>query len=239
MVNRFGIPNSATKYILFQRTECLTFPTRFLSSRLFRKIVPLSVYNRMVLLEAKLRNTRIKEMYLSGMEREYLSIRDFLPDNCSSILDVGCGMAGIDLFLNQHYLNSDIEFFLLDKTEIDESVYYMYTGKGAFYNSLDIANKILSENGVDSNKVHLLEADIENSIRIENNVDLVLSLISWGYHYPVSVYLDTVLNLLSEGGTLIIDIRKNTEGFDTVTQAFDTYRIIHESNKYYRVCARK
>jgi len=193
----------------------------------------------MVLLEAKLRNTRIKEMYLSGMEREYLSIRDFLPDNCSSILDVGCGMAGIDLFLNQHYLNSDIEFFLLDKTEIDESVYYMYTGKGAFYNSLDIANKILSENGVDSNKVHLLEADIENSIRIENNVDLVLSLISWGYHYPVSVYLDTVLNLLSEGGTLIIDIRKNTEGFDTVTQAFDTYRIIHESNKYYRVCARK
>lgn len=239
MANRYDIPNSATKYILFQRTRYLTFPTRILSSRVIRKVIPPSSYNRMVELEAKLRNTKVKAMYLSDMEREYLSIKEFLPNNCSSILDIGCGVAGIDLYLDQHYLNRGIDFFLLDKSKIEDSIYYMYKETGAFYNSLDIAKEILVDNGIDKNKVHLIETTEDHSIEIDKSVDLVLSLISWGFHYPVSVYLDNVYDLLNKGGTIIIDIRKNTDGLDIFTQTFSRYRIILESNKHFRVCATK
>jgi len=238
MSNRYEIPNSATKYILFQRTGHQTF-TKTLLYRGFRKLIPSFNYNCIVELEAKLRNKKVKWMYLIDMEREYSSIKKFLPDNCSRILDVGCGVAGIDLFLNQHYLNREIEFYLLDKTQIEENVYYMYEEKGAFYNSLGIAREILVNNGIDINKVHLIEATENNSIEIEKGVDLVISLISWGFHYPVSIYLEKVYDLLNGDGTLILDVRKNTDGLNLLSQRFGGYRVIIERGKYIRVCATK
>lgn len=238
MENRYEMPDSATKYILFQRTAYLTL-TKTLLFKVFRKLIPSLNYNRMVEFEAKLRSTKVKAMYLTDMEREYLSIKEFLPDNCSRILDIGCGVAGIDLFLNQHYLNREIEFLLLDKSRIEENIYYLYEVKGAFYNSLGIAREILVNSGIDEYRVHLIEATENNSIDIDKGVDLVLSLISWGYHYPVSTYLEKVYDLLKEGGTLILDVRKNTDGLDLLTQRFGGYRIILQTRKYLRVCATK
>ena len=76
-------------------------------------------------------------MYLSDMETEYSSIQNFSPKECSSILDIGCGVAGIDIFLNQHYLHQKVDFFLLDKTQIYRNVYCMFEENGVFYNSLN------------------------------------------------------------------------------------------------------
>lgn len=238
MEYKYEIPDSATKYILFQRTRCITL-TNILLFKVLRKLVPSFNYNRMVEFEAKLRSTKIKAMYLTVMESEYLSIKESLPDNCSRVLDIGCGVAGIDLFLNQHYLNSELEFFLLDKNRIEDNVYYDYEAKGAFYNSLGIAREILVNNGMDKNKVHLIEATTNNSIEIDEGIDLVLSLVSWGFHYPVSIYLDKVYDLLNEEGTLILDIRKNTDGLELLTQRFGGYRVILETSIYFRVCATK
>lgn len=235
---KYKIPDSAIKYILFQRTAYLIFTKSFLF-RIIRKIIPSFSYNRMVGFEAKLNSKKVKEMYLTDMEREYLSIKEFLPDNCLRILDIGCGIAGIDIFLNQHYLNRGVEFYLLDKSEVEDSIYYMYEKNGAFYNSLNTAKTTLVMNGVEKNNVHLVEATEKNDIDIDNDVDLVLSLISWGFHYPVSVYLEKVHNILNEGGALILDIRKNTDGLDLLTQKFSDSKIILETSKYIRVCAFK
>lgn len=42
-------------------------------------------------------------------------------------------------------------------------------------------------------------------------LDLVISLVSWGFHFPVSTYLDQVHDLLREGGRLILDLRKRKD----------------------------
>lgn len=42
--------------------------------------------------------------------------------------------------------------------------------------------------------------------------DLVVSLKSWGHHYPVSTYLPAVKRRLDVGGRLVIDIRAGTGG---------------------------
>jgi len=193
----------------------------------------------MVEVEAKIRSKKIIDSYFSDMKREYESFRDFLPANCSTILDIGCGIAGIDVFINEHYSLQGIECYLLDKSEVEDSVYYMFENKGAFYNSLGLAKATLVNNGVDENNVHLIEATENNDINIEKNVDLVLSLISWGYHYPVNTYLDKVHALLSKKGVLILDIRKGTDGLDLITKKFGEYRKILETNKYIRICAIK
>jgi len=234
----YEIPDSAAKYILFQRTTYITL-TNNIVLRLLRKLIPAFSYNSNIAIEALLRNNRIKSMYLRDMQREYLSIKEFLPTNCSIILDIGCGISGISLFLNRHYSNSKIQFYLLDKSIIEKNVYYFYNRKGAFYNSLEIAKEMLVNNGLHTDKVHLLEATNSNSIMIRKKVNLVISLLSWGFHYPIDTYLDRVYEILDVDGVLILDVRENTNGLHLLTDKFSDYKPILKKNKYLRVCVRK
>ena len=193
----------------------------------------------MIEIEAKIRSKKIIELYFRDMKSEYESFQNCLPDKCSRILDIGCGIAGIDVFLNEHYSDKTMEFYLLDKSEVAEDVYYSYKEKGAFYNSLNLAKAVLVNAGIDQNHVHLIEATEHNDINTNCNMDLVLSLISWGFHYPIGTYLDKVYNLLNEGGKLILDIRKGTDGLKLISNRFTKYRSILETNKFIRICAAK
>ena len=115
----------------------------------------------------------------------------------------------------------------------------MFNNKGSFYNSLETSKATLVNNGISENNVHLIEATADNKINIVENADLILSLISWGFHYSVNTYLDQVYDLLNKDGALIIDIRKNTEGLDLITKKFGNYRKILETNTYTRICVLK
>jgi SAM-dependent methyltransferase len=238
MTEKFRIPDMAVKYILYQRTEYIALQKTLLF-RALRKLVPSFNYNRMVVAEAMLRKSKIKDMYLDDMEKEYLSIKQYLPEKCTDILDIGCGVAGIDIFLNEHYRNREIDFYLLDKTQIDEGVYYLFEEKGSFYNSLSVAKELLTNKGVHADRVHLLEATENNEIILDGKVDLALSLISWGFHYPVSIYLKKVYELLNNDGRLILDVRKDTTGLELIAEIFGSYKVILEKRKLTRICATK
>jgi len=237
-MKKYKAPTSAAKFILFQRTGYITL-TRGILFKVLRKILPFVTYNFTVKLEAIIRPKKIIDMYFSDMKREYESLQGFLPDNCSKILDIGCGIAGIDVYINEHYSSQSIEYYLLDKSEVEESVYYMFEDKGSFYNSLDLAKATLVNNGIYEDNVHLIEATENNDINIDENVDLVLSLISWGFHYPVNTYLDKVYDILNRKGVLILDVRKGTDGLDLITKKFGEYRKVLETDKYIRICAIK
>ncbi len=235
-----NIPDNAVKYILFQRTEYLIYQNnRWLNSIIIR--IPFLTYNRMVLLESWLFTSRIKRLFKGDMEREYESVKSNLPENPSAILDVGCGVAGIDILLARHYQEQGkpVDFYLLDKTEINDKVYYGLEKTASYYNSLNIARDFLMANGVQGERIHTQEvtgSPIFPGIRF----DLVLSLISWGFHYPVETYLDEVYTILKPGGELIIDIRKGSDGEMRIEQRFNTRLIaIKEAQKHRRFLVRK
>lgn len=232
------IPDIACKFILLQRTDFIRFtkkrPYRFLVNR-----VPLITYERVVALEARVRRPEIKRQYRDCMNEEYGSIKDHLPERCATVLDIGCGLAGIDVLLDRHYAKQAPSFFLLDRTHVEEDVFYMFEDKGAFYNSLELTEQVLAANGVDDARVHLLDATDGNDIPIAGQVDLALSLLSWGFHYPVATYLNTVYELLNDGGCVIIDVRKGTDGLDLLANKFGEYVILHEKRNHLRVCARR
>ena len=85
----------------------------------------------------------------------------------------------------------------------------------------------------------MIEATQSNEIDTGKKLDLVLSLISWGFHYPVGVYLDRVYELLNDDGRLILDVRTRTDGLNVLTQKFGSYEVILETAKYARVAAKK
>lgn len=237
-MKNYKAPSSAAKFILFQRTAYIKLAKGTLF-KILRKILPFATYNFMVELDARIRPKQIIDLYFSDMEKEFESLKDYLPIDCSKVLDIGCGIAGIDVLLNKHYSPKSIEFYLLDKTSLDQDVYYMFEDKGSFYNSLELAKTTLVDNGVSEKSVHTVEATENNDININTDVDFAISLISWGFHYPVSTYLDKVYTLLNKKGVLILDIRKGTEGLDLITKTFGGYRKILETSKYVRICAMK
>jgi SAM-dependent methyltransferase len=199
------------------------------------KILPISIYNRIVEYEADVYSSRIISSYKTDIMNEYLSIAEFLPEPCTSILDIGCGVAGIDVLLNYHYKANQPKFFLLDKTHIEKSVWYGFKTKGAFYNSLDTAKDLLVQNNVPESFIHMVDATENNDINIDCRVDLVISLLSWGFHYPIDTYLEKVLKLLMKSGVLILDVRKNTNGIDLLSDVFSNVDVILDQPKYQRV----
>ncbi|MHC4638016.1 MAG: hypothetical protein ACYTBV_11015, partial [Planctomycetota bacterium] len=151
------IPDEAVKYILFQRTGYLFLP-RTLFCRALKKFTRGPSTNIIVRLESVFRKSRVKELFTDDMRSEYDSMSQWLGGSCEKILDIGCGVAGIDVFLYRHYnCDKNIDFYLLDKTSVDEKVYYFFEKHGSFYNSLSVAEDILHGNGISREKIHPIE----------------------------------------------------------------------------------
>jgi SAM-dependent methyltransferase len=197
------------------------------------------LYNLVVSLESRVGRSHIKTRYAADMQREYESIRQALPGTCSAVLDIGCGVAGIDVLLQRHYANQPIHFYLLDRSRVEKRVFYMFQPQAAFYNSLDVSRAMLTGNGIAPAYVHLIEANDQASIDIETQVDVVLSLLSWGFHYPVAMYVDRVHALLRAPGVVILDVRKGTDGMDVLRRTFRHVEVVLNTPKYDRVVCGK
>ncbi len=152
-------------------------------------------------------------------------------------MDIGAGIAGIDLVLS-NYLNLD-EIILVDKTMHDSKVHYLHQETGSFYNSLVSAKDLLIRGGVEPDRIQTVTAPNDGVIPCPaESVDLVISTISWGFHYPVPFYLESVYKILTDEGVLIIDVRKPSIGLEELRSYFNV-DIISKGEKSVRAIARK
>lgn len=244
----FCLSPEAAKFVLFQRTEYLFF-RRNVTVQKFVHMLPrrlsyaleslFSNFDAVVSLEARVARKKIGELFALEMEKEYKEMQAFLPEKAKAILDIGCGIGGINVFLRRHYETQNSSFYLLDKTEMPKRVYYGHREKASFYNSLSDAKGFLRENGVPEEQIFTQEATDDNRIEFTGPFDLVVSLISWGFHYPVAVYLDQVYAKLAPGGVLVMDVRKAHGGIEEVQKKFGAVAIIHDASKHVRLVARK
>lgn len=195
-------------------------------------------YNKWLLpLIENRRTVPIFENYYGDMEREYVSIAGHLPGSADRILDIGCGIGGLDVFLHKHYRGS-AKVHLLDRNGISDNVYYGFSKSGAYYNSLDLTSSFLLHNGLSSDDIVTVDAE-RDPFPGAQSFDLVLSLLSWGYHYPVTTYLDAVHAALAPGGTLIVDLRRNTPGKQQLTEKFGVApEVVLQTPKFERVVLR-
>jgi SAM-dependent methyltransferase len=233
------IPNKALKYILFQRTDFSIYTTlRWPLRIVMNKRIP--IYNLAIKLEALLLPGRTKRLFSLDMEKEYQLMKSALPEKLETILDIGCGVAGIDIMFHKHYESRGINphFYLLDKTEVNSKVYYGLEKTAAYYNSLDVAKKLLVVNGVEDSHINTQEAT-GVPIFPDTKFDLIVSLISWGFHYPVDTYLDEVYSILKSGGRLIIDIRRGSGGKEKIEAKFGSISMVNVGIKHDRFLAIK
>lgn len=231
VIDNFKIPKGSEKYITYQRTP-YQVP---IIEKIFRKLGIRTLYNKYILPHTEsLRISTIRKKYYLDLKNEYLNMQSVLPSDVKNILDIGCGIAGIDLFLFHHYVNEKPDLFLIDKNGIQD-VYYGFKKDAAFYNSLELTSSFLEMNRVPREKIHTIDV-IHEPFPKKTTFGLVLSLLSWGFHYPVSTYMENVCNVLSPDGLLIIDIRKNTDGEAVLKRNFKHVLTISDKKKYRRLC---
>lgn len=154
--------------------------------------------------------------------RDYGMIKPHLPQNVSNILDIGCGLGLVNIPLYNHY-DKSVNLHLLDKTnsiEINQSV-RGFNKEYVFYNSMEATRDTLTSNGVLNQNVHTYEVSTESIEQLGKiKYELIVSLLSCGWHYSIETYVDLIKNTLSPNGVLVLDIRYDTNELEYAKDNF-------------------
>ncbi|HLC34461.1 MAG TPA: hypothetical protein VJJ70_05620 [Anaerolineales bacterium] len=225
------VPDRALPFVILQRTRLQRLSG---ITDLFRQ----PYYAWLARLEARVWAADIRRAFIALMRREYAILAPFLPPQVDHILDIGCGVAGIDALLFQHYRrHAALTFSLLDRTQTDARPRYGFAGRGHFYNSQEVARELLLANGVAADRIRLIPAE-EGFAVAAQDVDLAISLRAWGFHFPVETYLPEVMHALRPGGWLIIDVRPGTGGEAALRRGGLELQEIKSKPKYLRLACR-
>ena len=217
-------------YIVFQRTDL----GRLSQSRFLKRWLG---YNRLVGIDGALFHGSIMEQYRVSMGKEWQSMVPYIDHPVNSVMDIGCGIAGLHEYSFRDLSgNKDWSLTLVDRNKTDEAVYYNFKADGSAYNSLHGAKSYLASRGVPEAQIHLVDVE-KDSLPNDRKYDLIISMISWGFHYPVETYLDYTKKVLADTGSMILDVRKDTGGVEALNKVFHTDVILDEP-KYQRIRCR-
>jgi len=165
--------------------------------------------------------------YNAELQATYEGIKNYLPSE-GVILDIGAGMAGIDILLDRHY-GGEAKITLLDKQGKSEKInagFHKSADTFSNYHDFDLAIEMLGTNGVEN----IRTVDIANEKFPRSPFTVVISLLSWGFHYPISTYSPRV----KKGGIIIADIRRDTDGIKQLAE-YGAITVVHNAKKYQRV----
>lgn len=164
--------------------------------------------------------------YAEMLESEFRCFEPYLPKTCDAILDIGGGMGGIDVLLNNHY-GGNCSVTLLDGVRDPPD---MNLHRETFSN-FAVAREFLKTNGVSD--VHSIDP---NGARLvaPHFFDLIISLKSWCFHYGPGIYLEFVKGCAIRGQThLIVDVRRSRPDWEqALERAFSLSRIIYHGPKF-------
>ncbi len=164
---------------------------------------------------------------------EYQTLKAHLPaSSISSVADIGCGYAFIDLFINRDF-SADLTLIDIEESEVRD---FGFQQEGAGYSNLRKAKAFLVANGISPEKISLVNPN-KTDVTTTAEVDLAISLLSCGFHYPVSTYSAYFAKKLRQGGTAILDIRdKNfAEQADAIAQigeVSEKYEIVRRTKRF-------
>lgn len=140
-----------------------------------------------------------EQAYRAGLEKSYLGMMYYLPIECSSILDIGAGLGGIDIILSRHYGGTPKITLLDGEADAPKMELHRKT-----FGHREVARRFHKDNG--QANFDYVSPQTELTPR---PVDLTISTGAWCFHFPPEEYLDFVMKCMRPGGVLITDVRKD------------------------------
>lgn len=149
-----------------------------------------------------------------------------LPDG-AKIIDIGSGVAVIDLLLYSYIPNS--KFWLVDIEGFGFGPGIYYEDDYPCYHNWSPVRDAIKTSGFDSDRFVIQDPNAA----FPEGVDCVTSYLSWGWHYPKDKYWDRVMQSLKVGGKLIMDVRI-IEGRDIIAEISEDMKskpVVHPFGK--------
>ena len=215
-----NLNSKSKKLLLLQRNELLTKTQNLIRKKFGRFLFTNFFINYF-------QNKNLEKITEELFLKELDTFKNFLPNSVNTIMDIGCGLGIINIYLNKFFEKKPI-FFLLDKNRIDRKIKYGFSINYESYNDLNETKNILLENEIDSDCVYLF--DVEKQFQINKKIDLVISLKSMGYHYPINSYIELLRNCCTKNTVFIYDIGENQYDENYLKTIFDDVKIIYEEN---------
>jgi len=224
-----SLNKKSKKLLLLQRNELLTKKQIFLRKKFGRFLFTNFLINYF---EDKNLEKKAYELF----DQEFNTFKDFLPSKAENILDIGCGLGIADIFLNKFFSNTS-NFYLLDKNRIDKKIKYGFSSNYESYNDLNETKNLLLNNNINKDRINLFNVD--KKIEIKTKIDLVISLKSMGYHYPLNTYIELFQNCCTAETIFIYDVGDNQYNEEYLKTFFGSIQIIYEektNNILRRLC---
>ena len=212
--------SKSRKLLLLQRNELLSDKQNILRKKFGRLIFTNILINYF---QIKNLEQNTENLFL----REIETFKNHLPENAKNIMDIGCGLGIINIYLNKIFDNYP-NFFLLDKNRIDKKIKYGFSLNYESYNDLNETKNILLENQMNLNQINIF--DVEKVINIDEKIDLVISLKSMGYHYPFESYLKLFNQCCNKNTFFIFDLSKVYFNQNELKKYFEKIEIIYEED---------
>lgn len=159
-------------------------------------------------------------------------IRDALPERCTSILDIGSGLGGIDVHLAAHY--DDTPAIRLVDGESDPPIVRSSIEP---FNDMKVAADFLWKNGIKDfgyftpGNLRQLEGALK--------FDLVVSFFAYGFHIHPGNYLDDLMKVIHKNTVVILDVRRTKDVWlQILVDALGMPKVLHRADKYVRVAFR-
>lgn len=212
--------SKSKKLILLQRNELLSKKQSWLRRKFGRFI-----FTNLLVNFFQIKN--IEKITEDLFKKEFDTFKNFLPKNLDNIMDIGCGLGIIDILLNNYYKN-EINFYLLDKNKIDVKIKYGFSRNYESYNSLKETQNLLLKNDINIDQLNIF--DVDRKIEINKKIDLVISLKSMGYHYPIDIYIKLLKNCCDANTIFIFDVSEGYLNNNSFKKYFEFINIIYEEN---------
>lgn len=151
------------------------------------------------------------------------------------LADIGCGYGFFDLFCYHRYGNH----VLLIDVESNDNRHFGFHEEAAAYTSLNTAQAFLRANAVPVDKIATWNPDTEDPPE-DDKVDLAVSFLSCGYHFPVDMYLPFFRYGVKPNGRLILDIRgQSFQDAKQVLKAYGSVNVLTQGGGRKRVLVEK
>jgi len=153
----------------------------------------------------------VSEAVTEDFTRDFNTIVKELPDNPKDVLDIGGGVGILDILISEYY-DHNVNIHIVDKDDFKLNHNFRMINYGpesnmGAYNDFNATYEIMEMNGVPKKNIHLY--DVDKGEFPEIKMDTILSITSWGWHFPLSVYANQIN--LKHGGALILDHRLDIE----------------------------
>ena len=219
---RVKINKRHQKLLLLQRIDLISEKQRTIRKK-FGRYLFTNFFVNFFISQKEIEN-KINDEFL----KEFNSIKNYLPINSKNILDIGCGLGVINIYLNDYYSKKSY-FTLIDKNYVDKKVAYGFNNNSESYNKLEITKDFLILNGFKKQQLQLINAD--EKFVLKNKYELIISLFSMGYHYPIENYIDIIKKISTKNTKFIFDLSMEYNELNEVKKYFNKVEIIKNDNE--------